>query len=39
MWVHVCSGLMSRCVTLAHAHYLMKTDRGGEAHRYLADRP
>lgn len=24
MWVHVGSGLTSRCITLAHAHYLVK---------------
>lgn len=29
MYVHVYSGLMSRCITLAHAYYLLK-NRGGQ---------
>lgn len=37
MYVHVYSGLMSRCITLAHAYYLLK-NRGGarEADNCLA---
>lgn len=30
MWLYVWSGLTSRCVTLAHAKYLLKTRGGGQ---------
>lgn len=30
MWIHVYSGLTSRCITLAHAYHLMKDGRGGK---------
>ena len=35
MYVHVYSGLMSRCITLAHAYYLLKNYGGGRRKRLV----